>query len=140
MRADLALALSLTAIAVTGCRPGSVPAAQQDVAAAAAPAPGAPVSPIDPQKYYAVLLDNGTVYYGKLEGYGTPYPTLRDVFYIQRTISRDAKALSNVLIKRGQELHSPDMMLLNPEAITFIEPVGPVSKVAQLIEQAHLKP
>ena len=136
MRVGRALVLALAAIATNGCSPstGSVAPAEETV-----PPPAAPASPIDPQKYYAVLLTNGTVYYGKLEAYGTPYPTLRDVFYIQRTISRDAKALSNVLVKRGQELHAPDMMILNPQAITFIEPVGPGSKVAQLIEQAQSK-
>ena len=136
MRGGRGLLLASTVMAISGCGPatGRAEPPPQTIAP-----PAAPVSPIDPQKYYAVLLDNGTVYYGKLEAYGTPYPTLRDVFYIQRTISRDAKALSNVLVKRGQELHAPDVMILNPEAITFIEPVGPESKVAQLIEQARQK-
>lgn len=136
MRGGRGLLLASTVMAISGCSPpnGRAEPPPQTIAP-----PAAPVSPIDPQKYYAVLLNNGTVYYGKLEAYGTPYPTLRDVFYIQRTISRDAKALSNVLVKRGQELHAPDRMILNPQAITFIEPVGAGSKVAQLIEQAVQK-
>ena len=32
--------------------------------------------------YQAVLLSNGAVYYGKLSGYGSRYPTLTDIFYI----------------------------------------------------------
>ena len=134
MRVGRALLLASTVMAISGCAPAAGRAEPPPQTTAP---PAALVSPIDPQKYHAVLLNNGTVYYGKLEAYGTPYPTLRDVFYIQRTITRDAKALSNVLVKRGQELHAPDMMILNPQSITFIEPVGPGSKVAQLIEQAQ---
>jgi hypothetical protein len=33
--------------------------------------------------YQAVLLTNGSVYYGKLEGLSGPFPMLRDVFYVQ---------------------------------------------------------
>jgi len=42
-----------------------------------------------------------------------------------------------VLVKRGKELHEPDRMYLNPNQILFVETVGPNSKVAQLIAQAH---
>jgi hypothetical protein len=38
-----------------------------------------------------------------------------------------------VLVKRGKELHSPDRMYLNPSQIILVEPVGPNSKVMQLI-------
>lgn len=94
-------------------------------------------SPVDPEKYYAVLLDNGAVYYGKLTGYGTPFPTLRDVFYVQRTLNGKTKTVSNVLIRRGRELHKPDVMILNSSAITIVEPVGAGSRIAQLIERAQ---
>ena len=42
--------------------------------------PGAPVTFTTP--YQAVLLTNGTAYFGKLEGYGTPRPVLTEVYYI----------------------------------------------------------
>jgi hypothetical protein len=44
--------------------------------------------------------------------------------------------VSNVLVKRGKELHGPDRMYLNPNSIVFVEPVGTDSKVAQLISEA----
>ena len=31
-------------------------------------------------EYQAVLLSNGQAYFGKLEGVGSPYPVLKDVF------------------------------------------------------------
>lgn len=83
--------------------------------------------------YQAVLLSNGNVYFGKLQDYGGKFPVLTDVFYIQSSVSPDTKQTVNVLVKRGKELHSPDRMYLNPNQIILVEPVGPNSKVAQLI-------
>ena len=98
---------------------------------AAIPSSGA----IDPNKYYAVLLNNNAVYFGKLEGLGSAYPVLRDVFYIQSATNPDTKQVTNVLVKRGKELHGPDRMIINEKSIVFVEPVGPDSKVAQLISE-----
>jgi hypothetical protein len=98
--------------------------------------PGAPVAFTTP--YQAVLLTNGTAYFGKLEGYGTPRPVLTEVYYIVSQTNPETKQQSNVLVKRGKELHEPDKMYLNPNQILCVEPVGEKSKVAQLIaQQAH---
>jgi hypothetical protein len=87
--------------------------------------------------YQAVLLTNGMAYYGKLEGYGTSRPVLTEVYYIVTQNNPETKQTSNVLVKRGKELHEPDRMYLNPNQILFVEPVGEKSKAAQLIAQAH---
>jgi hypothetical protein len=86
--------------------------------------------------YQAVLLANGSVYFGHLQGYGSEQPVLTDVFYIVTQTNPDTKQTNNVLVKRGKELHEPDRMYLNPSQIVFVEPVGVTSKVAQLIAQA----
>lgn len=86
--------------------------------------------------YQAVLLTNGSAYFGQLEGLGTPYPVLRDVFYVQSAQDPQTKAVSNILVKRGKEWHSPDRMILNANMIVLVEPVSPTSRVAQLIAQA----
>src|ERR1700733_15420491 len=86
--------------------------------------------------YQAVLLSNGSAYFGKLEGLGTPYPVLRDVFYVQSSQDPQTKQVSNILVKRGKEWHSPDRMILNSNMIVLVEPVSPGSRVAQLIAQA----
>jgi hypothetical protein len=86
--------------------------------------------------YQAVLLTNGQVYFGQLQGYGTPHPVLTNVFYVISQTNPETKQVNNVLIKRGKELHEPDRMYLNPRLIVFVEPVGASSKVAQLIAQA----
>ncbi len=87
--------------------------------------------------YQAVLLTNGAVYYGKLSGYGTRNPTLTDVFYVMSKTDPETKQVTNMLVKRGKELHGPDKMYINANQIVMVEPVGPDSKVAQLISQAN---
>ncbi len=86
--------------------------------------------------YQAVLLTNGSVYYGKIEGVGKPYPILRDVFYIQAAVDPTTKQSTNVLIRRGKEWHGPDFMVLNASHILLVEPVTEGSRVAQLIAGA----
>jgi len=89
-----------------------------------------------PTPYQAVLLSNGSVYFGKLAGYGGPHPVLSEVYYIVSQTNPETKQTSNVLVKRGKELHQPDRMYLTPNQILFVEPVGPSSKVANLIQES----
>jgi hypothetical protein len=90
-----------------------------------------------PTPYQAVLLANGAVYYAKVQGYGTSNPVLTDVYYIVTQTNAETKQSNNVLVKRGKELHGPDRMYVNPNQIVFVEPVGPGSKVAQLISESR---
>jgi len=85
--------------------------------------------------YQAVLLTNGSVYFGRLQDYGTAHPVLTDVYYVVSQSNPETKQVTNSLIKRGKELHEPDRMYLNPSQIVFVESVGPNSKVAQLIAE-----
>jgi hypothetical protein len=83
--------------------------------------------------YQAVLLTNGSVYFGHLRDYGTSHPVLTDVYYVISQTNPETKQVTNSLIKRGKELHEPDRMYLNPSQIVFVETVGQNSKVSQLI-------
>lgn len=100
----------------------------------------APATPtgasIDPNKYYAVLLNNNSVYFGKLEGLGSEFPVLHDVYYVQSNVNQETKQMNNVLVKRGKEWHGPDRMIISDKSIVFVEPVGSGSKVAQLIAES----
>jgi len=91
---------------------------------------------IEAGKYYAVLLSNGSVYFGQLEGLGSAYPVLKDVYYVQSNVNQETKAVTNALVKRGKEWHGPDRMIINEKSIVFIEPVGKGSRVAQLIDES----
>ncbi len=64
------------------------------------------------------------------------FTSLTDVYYVVTQTNPETKQTNNVLVKRGKELHEPDRMYLNPSQLLFVEPVGPNSKVAQLIAQA----
>ena len=84
--------------------------------------------------YAAILLDNGQVYYGKLTNAGSNFPELTDIYYVQSQTNQETKAVTSVLVRRGNEWHGPDRMFLNQRHVVLIEPVGTNSKVAQLIE------
>lgn len=84
--------------------------------------------------YAAVLLDNGQVYYGKLTNAGSRFPELTDVYYIQSQVNQETKAVTNILVRRGNEWHGPDRMFLNEQHVILIEPVGTNSKVSELIQ------
>jgi hypothetical protein len=90
-------------------------------------------------EYQAVFLINGQTFIGKLTGAGTDYPMLSDVFYIQSAVNPETKAVTNVLVKRGKELHGPQFMYINAKNILIIEPVSPDSQVAKLIKEATVK-
>src|SRR5580700_7782925 len=83
-----------------------------------------------PTPYQAVLLTNGSVYFGHLQDYGRQNPVLTDVFYVVSQTDPETKQVKSSLIKRGKEMHEPDRMYLNPSQIVFVETVGTNSKVA----------
>jgi len=89
--------------------------------------------------FQAVLLDTGQVYYGKIDKLDSPYPVLRDVFYVQSSTDPSTKQVTNVLIRRGKEWHGPDFTVLNARHIAMVEPVGTTSKVSELISEAQQK-
>jgi hypothetical protein len=86
-------------------------------------------------QYYAVLLANGGAFFGRIENLNTEYPVLHDVYYIQSRTNPETKQVSNILVKRGQEWHSPDRMILNKRHLVLIEPVAEGSQVAKLIAE-----
>ena len=87
-------------------------------------------------EYQAVFMANGQVFFGKLEGAGTDWPLLRDVYTIQSQMNPETKQMASALVRRSNDLHGPDHMLLNARQIALIEPVGAASRVGQLISQA----
>lgn len=119
----LALAGAMTLIA--GCNFDGLRAGQQ----------AAPVK--FTTEYQAVFLDNGQVYFGKLENPESTYPLLRNVFYVQSQVNQETKQTSNLLVKRGKEWHGPDVMYLNQRHVVMVEPVLPDSQLGQLIKKAN---
>ncbi len=91
-------------------------------------------------EYQAVFMDNGQVFFAKIENAGADYPLLKDVYYIGRQTSADGKQVRNILIKRGNEWHAPEYMYVNRQHIVVLEPVAANSRVAQLIKEAKTQP
>jgi len=89
--------------------------------------------------YQAVLLSNGSVFFGRLENPAADHPVLRDVHYIRSQVNPETKEVTNTLIRRGQEWHQPDAMILNARHVVVVEPVAPGSQVAKLIEESARK-
>jgi hypothetical protein len=89
-------------------------------------------------EYQAVLLSNGSVYFGKLEGLGSAFPMLREVYYVQSGVDPQTKEPKNILLKRGNEWHKPDFMILDGHQIVLVEPVSEDSRVSSLIREIKL--
>ena len=89
-------------------------------------------------EYQAVFLDNGQVFFGKIVDSNSEHIKINDVFYVRSLVDKDKdnEAVKNILVKRGQEWHGPDMMYVNTRHIVFIEPVSASSKVGELIKEA----
>jgi len=85
-------------------------------------------------EYQAVLLSGDLAYFGKIEQTDARYLVMTDVYYVQTGVDQKTKKPINVLIKRGQEWHAPDHLIINRNHILFIEPVSPDSTVAKRIE------
>jgi hypothetical protein len=90
-------------------------------------------------EFHAVLLINGQAFFGKIQSLEAENVVLTDVFYIQSRQNPETKQVSNVLIKRGQEWHAPDRMILNKRQVLLIEPVTADSQVAKLIGEQTAK-
>lgn len=96
---------------------------------------------VDHQKYQAVMLTSGQVYFGKMENPWSVYIRLTDVFYLQSKDGEPMHDLSRIgtgditLIKLGKEVHAPtDKMEINREQVLFIQDLTDDSKVVKAIK------
>lgn len=95
-------------------------------------------------KYQALFLTNGQVYFGKLSNVDNHYVKLDNIYYLQvqqaTTVQpADNKANNNSpqvsLAKLGSELHGPDdTMLVNRDQVLFWENLKDDGKVVQAIK------
>jgi len=96
-------------------------------------------SDVDSDKYQAVFLNNGQAYFGKLEGYGSSTPKMSDVYYFQAGEAPQGdknEQAAQTLVKLGDEIHKPDdTLLLNADAILFVENLSGEGSVVQAIEE-----
>ncbi|MBI5139495.1 hypothetical protein HZA26_02710 [Candidatus Nomurabacteria bacterium] len=98
-------------------------------------------------EYQSVFLENGQVYFGKLEYKGS-WIKLTDVYYLQVTdplqvggeVGTNSKEQNIQLIKLGSELHGPkDEMFISKSKVLFWENMKDEAKVLQSIKDYQLK-
>ena len=88
----------------------------------------------DANTFQAVFLDNGQVYFGKLQRTQGNFYHLSTVYYIQQGLGSLTQDSSLSLIRLGSEAHGPqDFMDINKDHILFIETMKPDSKVMKAI-------
>lgn len=105
---------------------------------------------VDSNKYQAVFLNGGQVYFGKVRELNKQYVTLDSIYYLrvneqaaegEKTNQQTTNSNQQIsLAKLGCELHGPeDKMVINREQVTFWENLkddGQVAKaIAQFIQQ-----
>ncbi len=96
-------------------------------------------------KYQAVFLNNGQVYFGKVTNMNSKYFNLHNVFYLNSqnqssgsTSTDTSKTSSNnfTLVKLGCELHGPyDQMVINRDQVTFWENLKDDGQVVKTINE-----
>lgn len=93
-------------------------------------------------KYQAIFLSNGQVYFGKIATLNSRYVDLHNIFYLNSQSQTNGQSNSSTnnnqftLVKLGCELHGPyDQMLINHNNITFWENLQDSSQVVKSIQQ-----
>ncbi|MDB5181327.1 MAG: hypothetical protein JWP13_90 [Candidatus Saccharibacteria bacterium] len=93
-------------------------------------------------KFQAVFLNNGQVYFGNIKDLNGKYINLNNIYYLQTSGANGQAAAattdsSNVsLVKLGCELHAPyDQMVINRDQVIFWENLKDDSQVAKAIAQ-----
>lgn len=94
-------------------------------------------------KYQAVFLNNGQVYFGKVTSSTSRYYNLQNVFYLSSSngnasssTTQQNTASNYTLVKLGCELHGPyDQMVINRDQVTFWENLKDSSTVVKTIKE-----
>jgi hypothetical protein len=94
-------------------------------------------------KYQAVFLNGGQVYFGKIKSMNNEYLTIQDIYYLrvndqtQTNTNQQSGTQQDIsLAKLGCELHGPeDEMVINQEQVTFWENLKDDGQVVKAITE-----
>lgn len=106
---------------------------------------GASGTAIDANKYQAVYLMNGQLYFGKLTELNSTHLQLTNVYYLQSNSQEDAEASTSnnsanaasnfQLIKLSGAIYGPsDEMVISKDQVLYYQNLNDDSKASQLIE------
>ena len=95
---------------------------------------------VESDKYQAVFLSDGQIYFGKLSTVEQQYAVLEDIYYLQvqnnsQVQQAEAQQAPQIqLVKLGNEIHGPeDEMIINADQILFWENLKDEGQVADAI-------
>ncbi len=98
---------------------------------------------VSQDKYQALFLTNGQVYFGKVISMNSETVTLRDIYYLQQNVQSGTDAKNTAqqsqlqLTKLGGELHGPeDVMYIERSQVLFWENLKNDSQVVKKIQEA----
>ena len=101
--------------------------------------PSATFPLVDKDKWQAVFLTNGQVYFGHLEEENRAYIILKDAYYLrvaQQLQPPEQGSPQINLVKLGDEIHGPeDVMHIPKSQISFWENLREDSQVVRIIKQ-----
>lgn len=104
---------------------------------------GGATLPIDPDKYQAVYLMNGQLYFGKLSRADDTHLKLTNVYYLQAKTAEDEESQQNggstannfQLIRLSNAIYGPnDEMIISEDQVLYYQNLTDNSRAAQLIE------
>lgn len=90
--------------------------------------------------YVAIYMENGKIYFGKMQASDSDEPRLTDVFTLNvsssQTQGQDAAQTDFELVKLTDQFQSPtDLLVLSRNKILFWEPLKADSRVVEAIEK-----
>lgn len=100
---------------------------------------------LNKDKYQAVFLNGGQVYFGKVGEFNSKYMTLSDIYYLRvnQQVQPGSQQTSNdvSLAKLGNELHGPeDSMVINRSEVQFWENLKDDGQVVKAITEYKKNP
>lgn len=97
---------------------------------------------VENNKYQAVFLNNGQVYFGKVKSINSQYVDLQSVYYLTQTTSTATTGSATAtgdytLVKLGcQQIHNPsDQMIIARDQVSFWENLKDDGKVVKSIKE-----
>ncbi|MBI5356703.1 hypothetical protein HZB78_03765 [Candidatus Collierbacteria bacterium] len=84
--------------------------------------------------FVAIYMENGKVYFGKMQNSDSDEPRLTDVFTLNVNAGQDAAQAEFELVKLTDQFQAPtDLLVLSRNKILFWEPLKSDSRVAEAI-------
>lgn len=100
-----------------------------------------PAQAIMTDRYQAVFLDDGKVFFGKLQNTHGVYLTLEDVYYTQNQSATPGESSQNTaanrvnIVKVGEEVYGPEnSMAIRADQVSFWQNLTTDSQIAKAIE------